>query len=260
MFKHLLTPVAAASLLCVGCSQLNPFSGDSDNEPVATASWNQSSETDSSWNQEQSSDPIAANTQGDGHQANPGFEQTPEQASNGGVYGFATAEDASASPYTFGGANSDEPATEMFARVEALQATTTALSADLKQLNKQFNTFATTFNANAAHAQTTDRLIENATGQIGAFGDAMASLDSQISSIAAEVSATRSELRDVKTDVRNVSNSTTANLTPVIENGSSSTGNWFKVTLAALVVGFAALCGFCWKSFRGNRGDLTAGR
>jgi prefoldin subunit 5 len=255
MFKLLLTPLAAASLLCAGCSQLNPFSGDSDENPGATASWNQSSETDSSWNQEEPSNPTASTSHNGNNESTSAFGLAAGSDEDSAAYGFATAEEASASPYSF---NGNDPAAELYSRVEALQTANSALTTEVNQLNKQFSALLAACNTNTKLAQGTNAFMENASSQIESFGSTLAAFDAQISSIAAEATATRSEIRELGTDVRNVSNSTTANLTPVIENGFGSNGNWFKITLAALVIGFAAISYFCWKAFSGNRGTTPS--
>ncbi len=257
MFKHLLTPLAAASLLCVGCSQLNPFGGDSDENPVASDSWNESSESETAWNQEEGSNPTASNPQSDNYESSANFPLANESENEGSTYGFANAEEASAaSPYAFtGNDGSNDPAAELFARVENLQAANARLSDDVSELNQRFGELLAICQTNAKQTNASNALFANASSQIESFGTTLAGFDSQITSIAAETSATRNELREVRTDVRNVSNSTTSNLTPVIENVNNSNGNWFKITLAVLIVGFATLSYFCWKAFNGRNSN-----
>lgn len=251
MFKHLIAPLAAASLLCTGCSQLKSFSGASDDDVVASASWNQSSETESSWSQEEGGNPTASNLETDGTPSSASFHHETGQG------GAGSAEEASASPYPFSGSVAEDPATELFSRVEMLQTTTATLSADFKQMSKQISALAAGCNATAAHAQAADSFIESASGQMESFGETLASLDSLVTSVAAEVGATRAEIREVKADVRNVSSSTTAQLSPVIEQGSSSSSTWLKITLATMVIGFAALSYCCWKGFSGSRSNAA---
>jgi len=257
MFKHLLTPLAAASLLCVGCSQLNPFGGDSDETPVASGSWNQSSETETAWNQEEGFNPTASNPQTNNYETNSQFPLANETENEGTTYGFANAEEASAAnPYAFAGYDgSNDPAAELFARVENLQAANKALSADVNELNQRFGELLAICKTNAQQTNAVNAKFTDASSQINGFAGTLAGLESEINGIAAETTAVRNELRDVRTDVRNVSNSTTANLTPVIENANNSNGNWFKITLAVLVVGFATLSYFCWKAFNGRNGN-----
>lgn len=257
MFKHLLTPLAAASLLCVGCSQLNPFGGDSDENPVASDSWNESSETETAWNQEEGFNPTASNPQTENYESSSHFPLANESENEGAVYDFANAEEASAaSPYAFTGYDaSSDPAAELFARVENLQATTANLSSEVTELNQRFGELLAICKTNAQQSNAANAFFADASSQIESFGSTLAGFDSQLASIASETASTRTELGEVRTDVRNVSNSTTSNLTPVIENGNNSNGNWFKITLAVLIVGFTTLSYFCWKAFNGRNSN-----
>lgn len=258
MFKHLLTPLAAASLLCAGCSQLNPFSGDEDGSSVASASWNGSSETESAWSPETESSPVAAYT-GTENGEDAGAYQFENQTGNeSGNPELATAEEASAAAYDYSVPVSTDPVDELFARVDDLQAATASLTEDVQQLSKQFGALATSFNAASARGQATERFVAGASEQFGAFGTALASLDSQISSLAADVGATRNDLRGVTTAV-NKAGESTAGLNPAIEQGFSSNGTWFKITLGAVIAGCAAIGFLCWKGFSSQRDNAPAG-
>lgn len=191
------------------------------------------------------------------------------------THGAATAENASmttgspqegTSPASFTAETGDHApsasawTSEAFDRLGQIETTTGSLATEVRALSRQVGTLTANDAASLNQAEAANELITNLSGRFEQLNDSVGALQNTISALATAVNANGKAIGEVRTDVRNVSTSVSGSITPAVELGLGTTGGWFKTTLFAVVVGFAALGFFFWRATRRTGGAFENAR